>query len=106
MLGAFSYFLDGDTAQAAVVVTSQDARIRSNLFYSPGREGGAAENNKKNKKSPLELLLSPAIPLLHALTPCNGGRCLDNEHSNNIFGCAVLESALGNIKKLPREAMQ
>jgi len=112
MLGAFSYFLDGmsagDTAQAAGVVTTQDARTRSNTFNSTPTE--AAEKmmqerrNKNKNKSPLELLLSPAIPLFHALTPCNGGRCLTNDSSsNNVLACAVLESALGNFRKVPQQ---
>ncbi|KAG7668646.1 hypothetical protein Ndes2526B_g03730 [Nannochloris sp. 'desiccata'] len=109
-LGAFSYFLDGmsgaDTAHAAGVVTTQDARTRSNLFNSTATEGaGQMMENRKNinkNKSPLELLLTPAIPLLHALNPCNGGRCLTDDSSSGSLGCAVLESALGrNFKKVP-----
>lgn len=108
MLGAFSYFLDGmsggDAAHAATgVVTTQDARTRGSVFNSQP-EVGAAElllKNKKKRKSPLELLLTPAIPLVQALTPCNRGRCVDTGNSTGILGCAVLESALGNFKKMP-----
>jgi hypothetical protein len=105
MLGAFSYFLDGmsgnDTAHAAGVVTTQDARTRSNVFNSKAT-GRLIEDRKNKNKSPLELLLTPAIPLFHALTPCSGGRCLTNDssNSNGVLACAVLESALGNFRKI------
>ena len=87
----------GDTAQAATggVLTTQDARTRGNLFNS--QPVGYENKNKKMRKSPLELLLTPAIPLLHALTPCNRGRCLESGNTTGVLGCAVLESALGKL---------
>jgi hypothetical protein len=106
MFGAFSYFLDGmsggDAAQAAGLVTSShDARTRGDLFNSNSATMPTTMTGRKNRnrKSLLEILLSPAIPLIHALTPCNRGRCLTNENSSSgIIGCAVLESALGHFK--------
>ncbi len=89
----------GDAAQASeLIVTAQDARTRSNLFNSQVTTPteGVTGKSKINKKSPLELLLSPAIPLIHALTPCNNGRCLTNEDSTSMLGCAVVEGVLGN----------
>ena len=82
MLGAFSYFLDGmaggeATAYAAdhgsdTNSSSSTARSRGAMFMAPPL---SSQNGRKKELSPVEMLLSPAIPLLHALNPCGGNRC-------------------------------
>lgn len=77
MLGAFSYFLDGmaaDAAQAGVLHGTPS-------LSQQGVRGG------KRDRSPLELLLSPAVPLLAALQPCRG---MLNDASEEVVGCKVI----------------
>lgn len=95
MLGIFSYFIDGfsgDTANASDLQNSTNrSRTRADPSINMPRTIGGT---RKKEMSPVEMLLSPAMPLLHALNPCRGGRCIGLPGSN-AFGSSTDEEILG-----------
>ena len=73
MLGAFSFFLDGmagPDAPAYAATWPPSSAGGAAAFLEGGRRSGGGPAPRE--RSPIELLLSPAMPLLAALTPCRG----------------------------------
>ncbi len=77
MLGFFSYFVDSMAVQPAAAAGGG------------GRDGGQQQQQQARQCSPVELLLSPAVPLLFG--PCAGGACCANEDGSGdrALGCRV-----------------
>ena len=63
MLGFFSYFVDGMTGSPAEAAT----------HGSGSGSGEGSQREAAKQRGPIELLLSPAVPLLAAVAPCAFG---------------------------------
>lgn len=76
MLGAFSYFLDGmagggdSPAQAASIPDAAEFMFTQHSPNNGAQHHRQQQGSGRRERSPIELLLTPAIPLLEALKPC------------------------------------
>lgn len=76
MLGGFSFFVDGMGAEpkahaAALSSCGGDggAQLQTRRRWRPA-PGHGGQQQQHGGRSPLDALLSPAVPLLQALSPC------------------------------------
>jgi hypothetical protein len=94
MLGAFSFFVDGvgGPAQAASgAAAGGGAGAGPGTPSSSGSLGGGGGGQQgQRQRSAVELLLSPAMPLLAGLAPCAFGAGEDGGSGGSGAGCWVL----------------
>ena len=123
MFGIFSYFIDGFSPETANAAGLQKLNIKDTMsttgtennfndFGEPSSSdfftrvvGGLSTRGgggRKKDLNPVEMFLSPAMPLFHVLNPCRGGRCIGLPGSSGfslddeeIVGCNVVSRILG-----------
>ena len=73
--------------------------FHNSLRWGLSTRGGGG---RKKDLNPVEMFLSPAMPLFHVLNPCRGGRCIGLPGSSGfslddeeIVGCNVVSRILG-----------
>jgi hypothetical protein len=93
MLGAFSFFVDGVSGPAQAASGSAaggGGGSGPGRFSSSGSLDGGGQQGQR-QRSAVELLLSPAMPLLAGLAPCAFGAGNDDGGSgDSVAGCRVL----------------